>query len=41
MDEFKTPIKKIRSRVDNPEYLTPLKIPATPYLKQIGYGCGK
>ncbi|XP_014300029.1 lymphokine-activated killer T-cell-originated protein kinase [Microplitis demolitor] len=40
MDEFKTPIKKIRSRVDNPEYLTPLKIPATPYLKQIGYGCG-
>ncbi|CAD6215618.1 GSCOCG00000430001-RA-CDS [Cotesia congregata] len=40
MEEFKTPTsKRFRSwfDVDN---LSPLKIPATPFLKQIGYGCG-
>lgn len=43
MSEFKTPTaKKIRSRiVENPEFHTPIKIPPSPYLKQIGYGCGK
>lgn len=44
MADFKTPTsKKIRSRLENnpSEYQTPIKIPATPYLKQIGYGCGK
>ncbi|XP_623765.3 lymphokine-activated killer T-cell-originated protein kinase isoform X1 [Apis mellifera] len=42
MAEFKTPIiKKCRSRVeDNPELQTPIKIPASPFLQQIGYGCG-
>ncbi|KAK0174683.1 hypothetical protein PV327_010423 [Microctonus hyperodae] len=43
MADFKTPTsKRIQSRLENnsSEYQTPLKIPATPYLKQIGYGCG-
>ncbi|XP_029041187.1 lymphokine-activated killer T-cell-originated protein kinase isoform X1 [Osmia bicornis bicornis] len=42
MDLFKTPTnKKYRSRVkDNPELQTPIKIPASPFLEQIGYGCG-
>lgn len=43
MAEFKTPtIKKYKTRVeDNPELQTPIKIPASPFLQQIGYGCGK
>lgn len=42
MSEFKTPTtKKVRSRLEkNPEFETPIKIPASPFLKQIGYGCG-
>lgn len=41
MDGFKTPKIK-RSRLnDNPEFNTPIKIPPSPFLKQIGYGCGK
>ncbi|KAL7293104.1 hypothetical protein TKK_0013260 [Trichogramma kaykai] len=42
MAEFKTPTaKKFKSRItDNPEFQTPIKIPASPFLKQIGYGCG-
>jgi len=42
MAEFKTPVaKRRRSRLtDNPELQTPIKIPASPFLKQIGYGCG-
>ncbi|XP_076626587.1 lymphokine-activated killer T-cell-originated protein kinase [Colletes latitarsis] len=42
MTEFRTPTtKKYRSRVqDNPELQTPIKIPASPFLEQIGYGCG-
>lgn len=43
MDLFRTPTnKRYRSRVkDNPELQTPIKIPASPFLEQIGYGCGK
>nr|XP_003708180.1 PREDICTED: lymphokine-activated killer T-cell-originated protein kinase [Megachile rotundata] len=42
MTEFKTPTSnKYRSRVqDNPNLQTPIKIPASPFLEQIGYGCG-
>ncbi|KZC13300.1 Lymphokine-activated killer T-cell-originated protein kinase, partial [Dufourea novaeangliae] len=42
MAEFKTPTtKRYKSRVqDNPELQTPIKIPASPFLEQIGYGCG-
>ncbi|XP_076160860.1 lymphokine-activated killer T-cell-originated protein kinase [Ptiloglossa arizonensis] len=42
MTEFKTPTsKRYKSRVqDNPELQTPIKIPASPFLEQIGYGCG-
>ncbi|XP_017788977.1 PREDICTED: lymphokine-activated killer T-cell-originated protein kinase, partial [Habropoda laboriosa] len=42
MSEFKTPTtKKYKSRMqDNPELRTPIKIPASPFLTQIGYGCG-
>ncbi|XP_034948738.1 lymphokine-activated killer T-cell-originated protein kinase [Chelonus insularis] len=42
MAEYLTPpLQKIKSRLcNNPENQSPLKIPATPYLKQIGYGCG-
>lgn len=42
MTEFKTPTsKKYKSRLqDNPEFHTPIKIPASPFLQQIGYGCG-
>ncbi|XP_043274328.1 lymphokine-activated killer T-cell-originated protein kinase [Venturia canescens] len=42
MAEFKTPTsKKFRSRIENnSEYETPIVIPASPYLQQIGYGCG-
>lgn len=42
MAEFKTPTSnKFRSRTtDNSELQTPVKIPATPFLKQIGYGTG-
>ncbi|XP_026670479.1 lymphokine-activated killer T-cell-originated protein kinase isoform X1 [Ceratina calcarata] len=42
MAEFKTPTsKKYKSRVqDNPELRTPIKIPSSPFLQQIGYGCG-
>ncbi|KAG7196532.1 hypothetical protein KM043_018556 [Ampulex compressa] len=42
MAEFKTPTtKKSRSRVtENPELQTPIKIPASPFLERIGYGCG-
>ncbi|OAD60817.1 Lymphokine-activated killer T-cell-originated protein kinase [Eufriesea mexicana] len=42
MSEFKTPtMKRHKSRVqDNPELQTPIKIPASPFLEQIGYGCG-
>lgn len=43
MTEFKTPTtKRYKSRVqNNPELQTPIKIPASPFLEQIGYGCGK
>ena len=43
MAEFKTPTsKKCRSRLEkNGENDTPIKIPASPFLKQIGYGCGE
>ena len=43
MAEFKTPTsRRLRSKIaDNPELQTPIKIPASPFLKQIGYGCGK
>lgn len=43
MAEFKTPtIKRCKTRIeDNPELQTPIKIPASPFLQQIGYGCGK
>ena len=42
MTEFKTPTtKRYKSRVqDSPELHTPMKIPASPFLEQIGYGCG-
>ena len=41
MAEFKTP-KRIRSvMTNNVEFHTPIKIPPSPFLKQIGYGCGK
>ncbi|XP_001599799.1 lymphokine-activated killer T-cell-originated protein kinase [Nasonia vitripennis] len=42
MAEFKTPVsKRTRSRVaENSEFHTPIKIPPSPFLKQIGYGCG-
>ncbi|XP_053988649.1 lymphokine-activated killer T-cell-originated protein kinase [Hylaeus volcanicus] len=42
MAEFKTPTtNRYRSRVqDNAELQTPIKIPASPFLEQIGYGCG-
>ncbi|XP_076654495.1 lymphokine-activated killer T-cell-originated protein kinase [Halictus rubicundus] len=42
MAEFKTPTtKRYKSRLqDNPELQTPIKIPASPFLEQIGYGCG-
>ncbi|XP_014206137.1 lymphokine-activated killer T-cell-originated protein kinase [Copidosoma floridanum] len=42
MEDFKTPTaKRFRSRVtDNPDFQTPIKIPPSPFLKQIGYGCG-
>ncbi|XP_063983668.1 lymphokine-activated killer T-cell-originated protein kinase homolog [Diachasmimorpha longicaudata] len=41
MTEFKTPTsRKFRSRIENSEHQTPIKIPASPFLKQIGYGCG-
>ncbi|XP_076233518.1 lymphokine-activated killer T-cell-originated protein kinase [Calliopsis andreniformis] len=42
MAEFKTPTtRRYKSRVqDNPELQTPIKIPASPFLEQIGYGCG-
>ncbi|XP_003489465.1 lymphokine-activated killer T-cell-originated protein kinase [Bombus impatiens] len=42
MTEFKTPTtKRYKSRVqNNPELQTPIKIPASPFLEQIGYGCG-
>lgn len=42
MTEFKTPSnRRIRSRLEhNSEFQTPIKIPASPFLKQIGYGCG-
>lgn len=40
--EFRTPTRvQARSRVaDNPELSTPVKIPASPFLQQIGYGSG-
>lgn len=43
MSQSKTPTsKKYKSRVqDNPELQTPIKIPSSPFLTQIGYGCGK
>jgi hypothetical protein len=42
MAEFKTPTsKRSKSRItDNQEFHTPIKIPSSPFLKQIGYGCG-
>ncbi|CAK9810100.1 Lymphokine-activated killer T-cell-originated protein kinase [Anthophora plagiata] len=42
MSQSKTPtLKKYKSRVqDNPELQTPIKIPSSPFLTQIGYGCG-
>ncbi|CAL7947718.1 unnamed protein product [Xylocopa violacea] len=42
MSEFKTPTTtRYKSRhQDDPELQTPIKIPASPFLKQIGYGCG-
>ena len=43
MSKFKTPTtKKYRNRLQtNPELQTPIKIPASPFLEKIGYGCGK
>lgn len=43
MAEFKTPTaKRVKSKIaDNLEFHTPIKIPPSPFLKQIGYGCGK
>ncbi|XP_033321760.1 lymphokine-activated killer T-cell-originated protein kinase [Megalopta genalis] len=42
MAEFKTPTsKRYKSRLqDNSELQTTIKIPASPFLEQIGYGCG-
>lgn len=42
MADFKTPTtRRYKSRLqDNPELQTPIKIPASPFLQQIGYGCG-
>ncbi|XP_066593959.1 lymphokine-activated killer T-cell-originated protein kinase [Prorops nasuta] len=42
MTEFKTPTsQKFRKKiVDNTNLQTPIKIPASPFLQQIGYGCG-
>lgn len=43
MAEFKTPtrVKSKSSRLtDNAELGTPIKIPASPFLEQIGYGTG-
>ncbi|XP_058791465.1 lymphokine-activated killer T-cell-originated protein kinase [Phymastichus coffea] len=42
MTEFKTPVsKRTRNKLaGNPEFQTPIKIPASPFLQQIGYGCG-
>lgn len=42
MSEFKTPTtKKYKNRLQiNPELQTPIKIPASPFLEKIGYGCG-
>nr|XP_031844609.1 lymphokine-activated killer T-cell-originated protein kinase isoform X2 [Nomia melanderi] len=41
MAEFKTPSKRYKSRLqDNLEIQTPIKIPASPFLEQIGYGTG-
>ncbi|XP_011502812.1 PREDICTED: lymphokine-activated killer T-cell-originated protein kinase [Ceratosolen solmsi marchali] len=42
MDEFKTPTSK-KSKIkgtNNEELNTPIKIPSSPFLKEIGYGCG-
>ncbi|XP_072749569.1 lymphokine-activated killer T-cell-originated protein kinase isoform X1 [Anoplolepis gracilipes] len=41
MAEFSTPTRvKCKSKTDNPELNTPIKIPASPFLQQIGYGTG-
>lgn len=41
MAEFKTPSKIIRNKpTDNQDLCTPIKIPSSPFLTQIGYGCG-
>ncbi|KAK2584525.1 hypothetical protein KPH14_006895 [Odynerus spinipes] len=40
MEEFKTPIRKKFRSSDDANLQTPIKIPASPFLQQIGYGCG-
>lgn len=41
MAEFSTPTRvKCKSKTDNSELNTPIKIPASPFLQQIGYGTG-
>ncbi|XP_025268834.1 lymphokine-activated killer T-cell-originated protein kinase isoform X2 [Camponotus floridanus] len=39
MAEFSTPTK-VKCKTDNSELNTPIKIPASPFLQQIGYGTG-
>ncbi|KAJ8680034.1 hypothetical protein QAD02_015821 [Eretmocerus hayati] len=40
MAEFKTPKRAKAKSGDNSLLQTPIRIPASPFLKQIGYGCG-
>lgn len=40
MDGFKTPIRKKLRPSDDVNLQTPIKIPASPFLQQIGFGCG-
>lgn len=40
--KMNTPIKcSIKNPEQNPNFVTPLKIPQTPFLEKLGYGTGK